>query len=856
MLTDWLGSLVRMKGARSLAAVLVVVSIVGAITTSAGLFRLSDGLFVDGLTVLFRQEAATGVPVLQIEMPAPDQPIAPETWKAIFRGLEGIHSRLVVVINPTGDREMIVREAGGIGAEIVAPSLILRSAGGISRRQTLALERDGLSVTTVEGTVATRLGLVDAEREFLVDFRLDPTAFPLVSAEQFVAGRVDRQLVVDRVVLIGHALSQGSPGLTAFQLGENEISPLRFHAYAVASLLASSRLAEVGMIVSFLLIIAGAFLTGFWLTRFGDVVGRWGELGSYVAMVPVWAGAFAWGNLVLPYTAQILAGIVVSLSVRRQRNRTRSKAVGWMIRALTTQVCEGLIAKLPKDQKEHWARIVTMMTQVLDLKRMMFLEVLTGQHRVVEVAAHQCSIGDIKEPRRDYRRYPYTTALEAKGPILLEREFLIPIEDADIQYLAPLVFAGEVLGFWAFTIDKVCVGSFESQLRAVHHLVDQVAELLYERRVLAAVSEDSQTGSIPMEQHLADALHMVQHKGALVEGVLNSVHTATVVYDLFGNVLFISQGMSRLAERLKLDPYAMTALELVGVVTRLKSEIVRQMIRQVALGGERVTRPVADSIDGRTFVLSLSVVRQNSSIDHKSEGCTLALLCELIDVSEFRNGEQFLHMASVFLGVTLRSDLEAITLATSLLQDRRLSEMQRYQILGMLCVVIKRATANLNELHTSIENEEHDPATVIYPLNPVSLIHDILSSVRDDFTRSGIPIELECPHFCSLTRINASEFESGVKGVLELMKQDTRSGGVITIRVTEETEWFGIDIRNGGYGLPVESLQTILSSEEDGASSEFVAIRAFKRAVAGWGGEFLAESRVGEGFSFGIRLKR
>lgn len=92
-----------------------------------------------------------------------------------------------------------------------------------------------------------------------------------------------------------------------------------------------------------------------------------------------------------------------------------------------------------------------MVRQSLDLGWLIFLERPPGQHHVREIAALNCQFADIDERRRDYRRAPYSDAIAENRLIRLRRLFL-KLDPGMDQYMTPLTFGGEVLGFWAMGI--------------------------------------------------------------------------------------------------------------------------------------------------------------------------------------------------------------------------------------------------------------------------------------------------------------------------------------------------------------------------------------------------------------------
>lgn len=834
----------RKRAALVAALVFVSLSILGAAATSLGLFRWTDGLVSDALTVVLRQETNPSPSVIQIEIPLhTDMPSA----EIVFARVAKAKPKLAVLIGPV--EPSLAQLARDHGIDVLAPSPIAPPTGGAYRRQSLSIDVNGVSELTVEGLVAQRLGIELSRRDFPIDFRMAQTALPTFTAHQVHSGNIDPGILENRVVLIGYESPSGFPQLSVLQSANEEISPLRFHAYASSSVIDQLPLSETGFIVCIIAILGTGAVAAWGFTRFDDVAGIWGLAILLGAVLIIWVGAFEAGSI-LPYTAQIIAAGGIFAFVRTKRQQEKTAAIQRMVRSLATQATEDLMARRPKDQDEYWGRIVTMIIQILDLRRLIFLEVPPGQQRVGEVAAHNCSLSDIKEPRRDFRRHPYTTALDANGPILLDRQFFDPADEPEAQYLVPLTFAGEVLGFWAFTIEQTRAGSFADQLKAVFHLADQISQLLYQRRQMKIAFEDENKNNVSVEMQLAGALRMVQLRGSLIEDVLSSVYTATIVYDYFGNVLHISQGLSGLAQRMNIQPFRMTALDFILSITDIKSDAARTLIRQAVLGCERTIVPLKEPIDGLTFVLSITPVRRGQQDDDQG---TQALLCELIDVSEFRSRDRLRQLVSDFLGVTLRNDLQALTMTISLLDDPRASASQKQQISAMLRGVVKRALDGITEIHTSIEREEKLITASVYPIDVVALTKEALSMKTRAFEKASVSVALDAPNFCPLVLARADEYKAGMLGILDILCGDTIKGETVNIRITESSQNIRSTFSSNGYGISQETLDDLLRRQDN---NDFSRVGTLMRMVAECGGHFEAHSKVGDGFRFMLSINK
>ena len=100
------------------------------------------------------------------------------------------------------------------------------------------------------------------------------------------------------------------------------------------------------------------------------------------------------------------------------------------------------------EQASPWDPIIQLISQQLDLEKSIFLARKEDDHRVVEIRAINCNLDDIQEMRRDYKRTPYSKALKSLGVVQITRPFFTHIKEGEIEFMAPLVYAGAKIKFF------------------------------------------------------------------------------------------------------------------------------------------------------------------------------------------------------------------------------------------------------------------------------------------------------------------------------------------------------------------------------------------------------------------------
>jgi len=186
------------------------------------------------------------------------------------------------------------------------------------------------------------------------------------------------------------------------------------------------------------------------------------------ALIVVQAAVFAvvfWHKSLVQDRA--LRSLVVDLASRSRELASRSREQA---------ILPGFYAS-----PEPWNQVVELVRQTLDLGWLIFLERIPDQYYVREIAALNCRFADIDERRRDYRRVPYSDAVAERQTVRLEQRLFLKADSAIDQYMTPLLFGGELLGFWAMGVSPDKVAANPDFFVLVDDIRDQIAEMLYHR---------------------------------------------------------------------------------------------------------------------------------------------------------------------------------------------------------------------------------------------------------------------------------------------------------------------------------------------------------------------------------------
>lgn len=762
----------------------------------------------------------------------------------------------------------------GVDQSEIGLSLVLPADRGVHRRHAFTVTIDGERRPTLElmvGRAVMGRDWTPAGDAYLINFRDGLAGLPKVDLDRVVHGQIVAGLVNNRTVLIGMTSPTGNTRLNVpFEFGSTWITELEYHGFATRTLLGGELLREAGTTMTSALLV-GLLL---FIIVLGVLAGAryilWIIIATIIAVPVATAILYFYANTAVP-VSELWAALFVFLAVAAYRHWTlKGRVLERLVRGLSLRVRERLQPISAADHVGPWAQVATMASQLLDLNRSVFLETIPGEPRVREVVAAGCDLSDIAERRRDYRRAPFAEAVTANEPTATKRPLLTTRRPDEDQFLAPLSYGGELLGFWSFSVDRhqwIDSPGFMALAKAfIEQASDYLADLRQRtillggeqsrRRYLANPMERSSAGS---ERELEPLLELQHRRMVLLEEILGGVTTATIVYDAFGRVLQVNQRMVQLLKNVQLSTTDTSPLDLISRLTDAPPDRVRRYLRHIVLERGAISVPTRPSADGKRFLLYIS------SIDHMPQrgresveplSMFRAILCELIDITAFERLFAMRELLSEQMSHRLRNSLAAMFAAADLLGDARLSQEQRTASLDSL----KRALQTSKEAFDAFEGFLDLPLVSDiaerYPVDARTTLVESIAATRPEADRLHVRIESEIPEFVGLVIAATQELATLMRTILLLLTQDAREGGSVRIAMRELGNDVATEFANDGFGIPDDRLQEYLHGAEEPQSSAFRMIRLGFKDAERWGGQFEAESPAGQGYRFKLTLRK
>ena len=753
------------------------------------------------------------------------------------------------------------------GAMIAPPSV-----AGVSRRHFLRVRVGDVFWPSLESYAAARIGESSWPKdvdEFLVHFRGGPESLPTVSLDRLFSRDVIPELVSGRTVVVGYSRRFGEAGLyTPTTSGLERMSVLEYRGHAINTLVQRSSIAEVdhwkrlllfcGVALASLIVYRSLTIqTTSWLT--GGLVLAYGGATLYtLTYLSTW----------LPVTQLALCQVSVFLVNTRKRALDLTGVAQRLISDSSSQLKDKYWPSQAYSSRPSWALIASMINQTLDLSKLIFLEAKPESAHLSEILSLHCSLNDIIERRRDYSRSPYVDALRVKAPIRV-REYMTVSQDAEeeVQYLAPLVFSGELLGFWAIGIEARKLATIPNFDNLLVEYSNKISELLYQSRqadgASGSVGEPTKRRFAVEQTHatyhkLETTLGLLQHRLTTLETLLNRVNAGVIVYDVFGRVLQLNQFMLDLLRKEGLSPFEMSALDLILGVSEYDVSRGRKLLRRVIVDGAAVSFPVTfRSRSDSRFLLHLKPIIEeldSSATEASKRLGARSILCELEDTTATALLYEMKNNITNRMGLELRSHLASIELSSSMLVADSLNQGHREACVGVIHSKVRDSVQILSECKAYLAADADVDELDRLPVEPGAELRCAVDDVREFAEKRQVELAVQEPNYLSCVFGSSKKLRQLFRAILSVLVQDAGEESAVLVRVTEDTDIVAFDFSDMGFGIPNEVLQDYLSGEQALASEDFHEIREIARLVDEWGGMFQATSGVGIGMHFTIHL--
>ncbi len=735
-----------------------------------------------------------------------------------------------------------------------------------------------LSHKNTDTNTATKNTQVQMLPSAIIDFSMEDGLLPLVKAQRVLNEGLASGLVTNKYVLIGEILEPGNPGFTVPIRPHNGISQLEIQGYALHSALNSRFLHFSGYLSTLagvmLIAVLSTLLFQWFPPQFSTIYSitvcllivalQWLSIKYYAVILPAWE----W----------LLTQIISMIAVYQLRRSKEEHTLNRIIAETNNRLADRVQPLNFNRTNEPWKKILSLVNQQLNIKRSIFLEKLANDHRIQEIDALDCSIDDISEYRRDYQRPPYSDALEVNAAIVPFRDYFKEVETGEVQYLIPLTFAGEVLGFWALTLipeEHFDQPIFEDNLNSFSV---QISELLYHRNQWKLHSKKVHNPWIKLinldigqslHKQLTHSVTLLENRLDTLEDVFNGLSTAAIVYDVFGQVLHTNSMIEQLAQSNDMPIYKLTALELLAKSADICLDHARKKLRYVTLKNQTITFSSRAFSDKNSHLLLIRPLHTQKKVKHDQihPFQILGILFEFIDISPIQQQMDIRRDIANKYFHLLRNNLATVGLANR--QQLYKQEKRNTKPVNSTTdwpTIINKKVAELGNLTDQIEVELRHKNSMgegkVFPINTPPFIKRIVAEAEEAAYQKELTFNCNTPELTTLCYMEPLLFEELIKSILNLLISDAVHKTLISIIMLSKTKndssTLEISLDNMGHGVPKEQLEKSLATTHHYTNNKddpLTQVIILANKVKAWGGRFDIQTNIGSGFSVKVELK-
>ena len=869
-----------------------------------GFFQVVDGYLYDISSTYHAISPQVPSPVLLIEVQSENiERDGSQAWLHLLHTLEALGAKQIIfTMIPSHASEQFFQESkqyGNVffGQHVLAHSLhshatklerlpapligydhvgvvsIPKNDLGVYRTQNTTVDIEGESYLALEYLAAMYVGrgyLNIPDNTYRINFMMELNQLPRVSFARIIRGELIPELVQGKSVLIGLADTRVIAGLhTPISHQNQSFSIMEYQGFALHTLLTDRMITMSSDLLLFfilMLIVFVGLISYQWMNE--KMIGKVTLFLVGLYLFSAWWVLSYW-HVWLPIVEMISAQLLLLYLLSRHQKDVLDKEMKHLVMHASSKMMNELVPQNFYSTDEHWMQIISMVNQTLELNRAIFLERVEGDHRVREVASLHCNLQDLDEQRRDYERTPYSTAIVENGPIIVKKSYFKNKTDDEIQFLVPLVFAGKVMGFWAFGIREEKINTLPTFHSLVKNYARQIAELLHHRDKYQSQEKTDHSlvnqymnlkGRDSLFSTLKSALSLMDRKMNTLEQVLQGLDEAVIMYDLFGRVTQANQNTERVFQGVDIRAYEASALDMLVAVTNMDVSEARQILRYVILEHRSIHLKASalkkTSPNTMLSIHALSDVEQNkisngySTVEYDIRG----VMFEFHDHNETYDLDKLKWTLAGHMNGQLLKDSKKIRDEIKLLCHHHLSAVSQDKILDEMRVNVQHISTLILETQNMLQVDADTSPIQCFPIDSQSCLQNAIIAMNHMAEQKDVKMNTQVKSL-HMVFAGPDQLDQVFNNILDIILDDAADASQLRIKANVHENGIMYQFDNQGFGIPNDRLQDYLYGDQLPETDKYRALRRNVDYIATWGGQLKVQSQVGQGFRVRMWLR-
>lgn len=841
----------------------LAVALTTALAQGAGLFRSTDLLFFDFVTL---REAGRPPKVVIARSDPAFAAMGPDRHAELVRAaLKLGASRIAFRVDPGLDpqatglpsgRIVIARSAQPVpgtrswrlsgqhpASGVVAGAKVLAGAdAGLHRRQLGWLPGERGTIPLFDTAAA---GQAAPQRSYLLRLS-NRQNLPRINASQLLGDLSGLPRFDGAVVLVEPPAGTGEARVvTPRNRAAQAMSLTEYNAAAIQTLMDRRGVNELGPLNALLLLLAAGALNGLIYLRRDPKQILPLMMATSIVAIPAGAGLLlVLGNVLAPVSALLVAQLMAALLVLHRGELEEDRR----LRRFVTETLNLSSRQILSKDQGRLADFLAASAPILGITRFLLLED-RGRGRIETLGGAGAGADELALGLRR-RRTLLSNARRASGPV--DGGELVPGWDGYVQLAA--IGPGQTEGagsagdrgqaYWLYGL-----GPGKDQPEARQAAAAMASDYRAIQQLRSDLSERSGQGANhrTIDQWAGGAVRLVSDHGDQMASGMDGLETAIMVFHAIGFPVHANESMARLYGLAGLSLTETTLPLLIAALTGLEAERIFASVNDLLLyGGEM--RVNCRDLDTRARQLRVAAPRTAS-------GRRRTVVVEAVDVTEPQRLAELRLSVTNLLDVNIRNDLEAINFAVAVARDPRLDRDRLIKVLDQIERVTQRSTDRLVDMTPFMQPAKGDPLSQAYPIDVAAAMREACALVAPFARDLGVRVEAEIPQLSGYSISDPRILVDLIEGVLTTIIADVPQGEAVQLRMVEQVSRTQITI-SGGIGMGFGRLYAALEAAE---SLPPGAIRAIGRGIGaapGWGGIVSYSSEVGRGYRFVIDLRR
>jgi len=711
---------------------------------------------------------------------------------------------------------------------------LFHSGQAIYRKAIVSTVHAGAKLNSFEHEIATSVSPLSEnlpKTMYGIRYAGRPSTIANIDAQTLLNGNLIRELIKDKIVLVGPKYPRRFQMLTPTTWGDTRMSRLEIRGNMVASLLNENYATDLGLVPS-LILLALITLVSFHVAR--QTATQWLPTAIFAN------AAIALGMLVgcywltcvwLPATALFLAGFISTIVATLQRfSKLEDYIQFWKMRSTTREA-----HTKSRFQDDAWKSIGDVTYQMFQPTRVVMMELLPNATHLKRVRSIGCDYSQIYEKRLDYQRSPYWDPIQNKHPMQSSQRGFFTANPGirETEYILPLVHGMRTYGVIAIAMETTTLETWNDFDSFLSRFCTEMSQLIASSHQVA--DEDSQRTrlmnrccQLPEERSFIEIQSNSQLQDDLIERVdiaFDCSESAMATFDIYGQIIRRNSNLNRLLQKTELSGSGSTCVDIISAISGQSLNQARKIFRDAILHNKSERLLVADSASKAAPMMMYVKPMQLQEDEARTSIETHGLLLEIVDGQAFQEILQWNHELSTVMVPEVLEKATKLGHTTALLQQPQTENDELNDLFGSVGNTVAEIVSVLESCQDLRSRRVTESPDNFFLLNTLSVWQSARDRLEEKFTQRSITIrESESVEGEVKAFANPILLDRAFSKILDFLLGNAFDESEIQFEINPQIDGFEFRFTNQGGGTPVDTLRKSL----DQASKESMNRRTNK----------------------------